>query len=239
MERIKDESVDLIIADPPFGINFDGKKKGNYNRDSTKVVTGYEEISMVDYIKFTIEWLGHAKRVLKEHGTIYLFSSWNRLWDVLYAISYLGLYHHSHLTWSKTFPVYKRWNWVDAQYQIFMLLKYKAPRRGRPKHTFNKILTENKTTGELRHYPRSDLRFPEVYQKGKKRNATKLPNALIEHLILTSSNEGDVVLDPFLGSGTTAVESIRHNRKFIGFEINKNARVVIESVVKEVCEKNQ
>lgn len=229
MERLDDESVDLIIADPPFGISFDGKNKGNYNRDATKVITGYEEISAVDYIKFTIEWLGHAKRVLKKHGTIYLFSSWNRLWDVLYAISYLGLTHHSHLTWSRTFPVYKRWNWVDGFYQIFMLLKYKAPRQGKPSHTFNKVFTKNETTGKLRHYPRSDLNFQEVYEKGKLKNGTKLPNTLIEHLILTSSNEGDTILDPFLGSGTTAVEAVRHKRKFIGFEINPNTKPIIVS----------
>jgi DNA modification methylase len=236
MERLEDDSVDLIIADPPFGIGFDGKKKGNYNRDSDNVIEGYVEAPL-DYLRFSIEWLGHAKRVLKENGIMYAFSSWQKIWDVLYAASYLGLINHSVLTWSRTFPVYKRWNWVDAQYFIFMFLKYKAPRTGKPNHTFKKILTENPKTGKMRHYPRSDLRFPEIYQRGKRKNSTKLPNALIEHLILTSSEEGDLVLDPFLGNGTTAVEAIRHKRKFIGFEVNKNAREVIENVI-GICEEN-
>lgn len=227
MMKLEDDSVDLIIADPPFGINFDGKKKSNYNRDSDNVIEGYQEAPL-DYMRFSIEWLGHAKRVLKENGTIYVFSSWEKMWDVLYAASYLGLTNHSVLTWSKTFPVYKRWNWVDSFYVIFMLLKYKPPKTGKPSHTFNKVLTENPSTGEMRHYPRSDLKFKETYKKGKLKNSTKLPNELVEHLILTSSEEGDLVLDPFLGNGTTAEEALKHKRRFIGFEINTNAREVIK-----------
>jgi site-specific DNA-methyltransferase (adenine-specific) len=233
MERLDDESVDLIIADPPFGLDYTGIK-GNYNRDPDNVIKGYKEAPL-DYMKFSIDWMGHAKRVLKKHGTMYVFSSWNKLWDVLYAVSYLGFTHHSQLTWSRTFPVYKRWNWVDGFYQIFMLLKYKAPRQGKPSHTFNKVFTKNENTGKLRHYPRSDLDFQETYEKGKLKNGTKLPNALVEHLILTSSTVGDTVLDPFLGNGTTAVEALRHKRNFIGFEINTNAREVIENVVRRFC----
>lgn len=237
MSKIQPDCIDLIIADPPFGLAYDGKEKGNYNRDSDNVIEGYREAPL-DYMKFSIEWLGHAKRILKENGVVYVFSSWQKIWDVLYAASYLGLTQHSMLTWSRTFPTYKRWNWVDSQYFIFMFLKYKAPRTGKPNHTFNKIETENPKTGKFRHYPRSDLRFQETYKKGEKKNSTKLPNELIEHLILTSSEEGDLVLDPFLGNGTTAVEALRHKRKFIGFEINTKAREVIENAINRLHKKD-
>ena len=236
MKRLDSESVDLIIADPPFGIDFDGKVKGNYNRDPDNVIAGYNEISPEDYFHFSIQWLAEAKRVLKEFGTMYVFSSWNRMFDVFSAATLLDLFLHSHLTWSRTFPPYKRWNWVDSIYQIFMLLKYDAPRTGKPSHIFNRIETENPRTGELRHYPRCDLRFQETYLRGKEKNGTKLPNSLVEHLILTSSNERDLVLDPFLGNGTTVVEALRANRIVIGFEINNNARRIIKNAIKEVEE---
>ncbi len=236
MERLSDNSVDLIIADPPFGLNFDGKKKGNYNRDANNVIEGYVEAPM-DYMKFSIEWMGHAKRVLKDNGVIYAFSSWQKIWDVLYAASYLGLTQHSLLTWSRTFPVYKRWNWVDAQYFIFMFLKYKAPRTGKPSHTFNKILTPN-SKGEMRHYPRNDLRFQEEYLRGEKKNGSKLPFDLIEHLVLTSSEEGDLVLDPFAGNFTTLSVCRANNRKIICFELNKKMEVILQNVINKVHKKD-
>lgn len=233
MKKINDCSIDLIIADPPFGIGFSGIK-GNYNRDSDNVVAGYNEIDPAEYHQFTLNWLVQAIRVLKEHGTMYVFSSWNRMFDVYRAATELGLYHRRQLTWSRTFPAYKRWCWVDAFYQIFMFLKYEAPETGKHSHTFNKIETPNPKTGKLRHYARSDLRFPEIYLRGKKKIGTKLPNALVEHLILTSSKERDIVFDPFLGNGTTAVEALKTNRQVIAFEINPNAWEIIETAINEV-----
>jgi DNA modification methylase len=236
MARLEDKSVDLIIADPPFGLAYDGKKN-NFNRNPDNVIEGYKEAPF-DYMKFSIEWMGHAKRVLKEHGTMYIFSSWQKIWDILYAASYLGLKQHSFLTWSRTFPTYKRWNWADSFYCIFMFVKYNSPKEGKPKHTFNKIETLNKKTGELRHYPRNDLHFQEEYMRGKKKNGTKLPTDLVKHLILTSSNEGDLVLDPFLGNGTTLQASLETNRKVIGFEVNEKAREVIEDVLRRIFPQN-
>lgn len=233
MEKLAKESVDLIIADPPFGIDFDGRPN-NYNRDRNNVIPGYNEVHSHEYSIFSTMWLAEAKRVLKKYGVMYVFSSWNRLWNVKQAAFHLGLYLHSQLVSIRTFPVYKRWNWVDSVYHILMLLKYKAPRTGKPSHTFNKILTPNSKTGKLRHYPRCDLQFQETYLRGKKKNGTKLPNELVRHLILTSSNIGDLILDPFLGNGTTAVESLRTNRRVIGFEINQHAMELIKDAIRGI-----
>ena len=109
MSRIDDESIDLIISDPPFGIGFDGKKKGNYNRDSDYVIEGYNEVPVDDYMTFTSKWMAEAKRVLKPYGTMYTFSSRNRMFDIHHIANILNLYQHFHLTWARTFPVYKRW----------------------------------------------------------------------------------------------------------------------------------
>lgn len=237
MKKLRSNTVDLIVADPPFGIKFDGKKKGNYNRDSDHVISGYNEIPPEDYPEFTLNWFRQGKRVLKKFGTMYVFSSWNRMIDILTAAKILDLHFHKFLTWSRTFPAYRRWNWVDAFYTLFMFTKYKAPDIGKPMHTFNRIETENPKTGEMRHYPRNDLQFQETYMRGKKKNGTKLPNELVELLILTSSNEGDLVLDPFLGNATTAVEALKAKRRTIGFEINPNARTIIEEAIREVVTK--
>jgi DNA modification methylase len=235
MLRIEDESIDEIIADPPFGIGFSGKEKGNYNRDPDNVISGYNEIAIEDYRQFSYDWMSEAKRILKPYGTMYVFSSRNRMFDVRAEADNLRLYQHAHLTWARTFPAYRRWSWVDSIYHIFMFLKYVAPETGSKGlfHTFNKIETPNPRTGKLRHYARCDLRFPEVYLRGQKKNETKLPTSLVEYLILTSSNEGDTVVDPFMGNGTTAAASILTKRKCIGFEINPDAREVIDLALKQ------
>ena len=87
------------------------------------------------------------------------------------------------------------------------------------KYYFNKI----------ERYPEDVWEIKREYLPGEKKNSTKLPDKVIEKLILYSSKENDVVLDPFIGNGTTAVACIRLNRAYIGFEINPLAREIIEA----------
>lgn len=72
MKKYPDGSIDLIITDPPFAINF-GAKRSNYNRTSEKVLEGYNEIPQNDYYAFTLKWMTQAYRVLKETGSMYVF----------------------------------------------------------------------------------------------------------------------------------------------------------------------
>jgi len=86
------------------------------------------------------------------------------------------------------------------------------------KYFFNKI----------DHYPEDVWEIKREYLPGKKKNSTKLPDKLVEKLLLYSSQENDLVFDPFMGNGTTAVACIKHKRKYLGFEINPNAKEIID-----------
>ena len=81
---------------------------------------------------------------------------------------------------------------------------------------------------KIDHYPEDVWEIKREYLPGKKKNSTKLPEKLVEKLLLYSSQENDLVLDPFMGNGTTAVACIKHKRKYLGFEINPNAKEIID-----------
>ena len=109
----------------------------------------------------------------------------------------------NHLIWKYQFGVYTKRKYVTSHYHILFLVK--DPKR----HTFNKI----------RDYMEDVLIINREYWTGKEKTPTKLPLDLVEALLLTSSNPGDLVLDPFLGSGTTALAAITHGRRYIGIDV--------------------
>jgi site-specific DNA-methyltransferase (adenine-specific) len=202
LSRIPPGSVDLIVTDPPFAIDFQAQRL-NYNRTGGHVMEGYREIPPEEYAAFTREWVGHAYQALAPTGSIYLFSGWNRLRDVLTALDEAGFVTLNHLIWKYQFGVFTRRKFVTSHYHI--LYAVKNPKE----YTFHKI----------DHYPEDVWVINREYWKGRKKTPTKLPSALVRKILEYSSNPGDLVLDPFLGSGTVAAVSHEMGRHFLGFEI--------------------
>ena len=202
MKKIPSESIDLIIADPPFGIDFKGRKS-NYHRKKENVLEAYNEIPKEQYLDFSRKWITEAYRVLKETGSMYVFSGWTNLKDILIAIDDAGFITINHLIWKYQFGVYTRRRFVTSHYHILFVVKNEK------KYKFNKI----------EHYPEDVIIMKRDYWRGVQKPPTRLPVNLVKKLILFSTDEEDIVLDPFMGSGTTAVACKLTNRNFIGFEI--------------------
>ena len=102
MKNIPENTVDLVVTDPPFAINFKAKRS-NYNRTSSKVLEGYNEISKEKYYDFTFKWMKEIHRILKESGSMYVFSGWNNLKDILIAINEIGFITVNHIIWKYQF----------------------------------------------------------------------------------------------------------------------------------------
>ena len=213
MKQLPDESIDLVIADPPFGIAFDGKSSV-YNRDERLVIEGYEETSE-SYHKFTTRWLAELPRIMKPESSAYVFSGWTNLDDILQGARDAGLATLNHLIWHYPFGVYTKKRFVTSHYHIMLLVK--NPR----KYFFNKI--EN--------YPEDVWSVKRQYRTGLAKNATKLPLEVVSRCIDFSSKPGDIVLDPFMGNGTTAVAAKLNFRRFIGFEINEKLRPLLDNEI--------
>ncbi len=220
MKYISPDTIDIAITDPPFAIEFKAKRS-NYNRTSSRVIEGYNEISREEYYKFTIKWMKEVYRVLKKSGTMYLFSGWNNLKDILLAIDELGFITVNHIIWKYQFGVVTKRKFVTSHYHCLYVCKNDEKRKFFPYSRFDKKSKDR--NGRSLHYKDKDdvWEIKREYWTGDEKTPTKLPAELIKKILKYSTEEGDVVLDPFLGSGQVAVVSKMLNRQFIGFEIVK------------------
>lgn len=217
MVMIPDGTIDLIITDPPFAIRFGGKK-ANYNRLQSRVLSGYNEIAQDDYYRFTREWMAQAFRVLGNSGSMYVFSGWNNLKDILGALDEVGFVTVNHIIWKYQFGVVTKRKFVTSHYHCLYVCKDDSQRRFYPFSRFGKDQKEN---GRSLHYrDKEDVWvIKREYWHGSEKTPTKLPADLIKKLLAYSSLEHDTVLDPFLGSGQVAMVSKQLGRNFLGFEI--------------------
>lgn len=209
MAQMDAESVDLVIADPPFGIGFSGKETV-YNRNKKMVIGDYCEIDE-GYDAFSKAWIGHLPRVMKPAASAYIFSGYTNLEFVLAGIRQAGLTLVNHCIWAYPFGVFTTQKFVSSHYHLLLVAKS-------PRYYFNRI----------RHY-QADVwgDLPRDYKTREKKNGTKLPVGLVKRCIDYNSRPGDLVLDPFLGNGTTAVAAKANFRHYCGFEINDRMKKII------------
>lgn len=218
MPELPDGCIDLVITDPPFAIDFEARRT-NYNRTGSRVLTGYREVERSDYGRFTLDWMSQAARLLKPSGSMYVFSGWNHLKDLLIAIDELGLTTVNHLIWQYQFGVVTKRKFVTSHYHCLYVCRDPQQRRFYPYARFGK--EERTATGGSAHYAdKEDVwRIKREYWTGDKKTPTKLPAEIVRKILAYSSVPGDVVLDPFLGSGQVAVVSRMEDRRYLGFEI--------------------
>lgn len=218
MKKIESDTIDLVITDPPFAIEF-GATKTNYNRKPSNVMAGYSEVSAEQYYDFTVSWMTQAYRLLKPSGSMYVFSGWNNLKQILEALDDIGFHTINHIIWKYQFGVATRKKYVTSHYTILYVCKDPRQRRFYPYSRFGK--NDRDGSGRsLRYRDVEDVwHIPREYWHGSIKTPTKLPAAIIRKILAYSSKPGDTVLDPFLGSGQVAVVSKMEGRHYCGFEV--------------------
>jgi len=218
LKKLPDNSIDLIVTDPPYAISQKDKKFSRKSLSSKswkrntdiKLDFGvWDNFETEDeFFKFTEEWFKECVRVLKQKGWIYIFFDKQKTgyFDLILARKY-GIKSRSIFTWLKTNPVpsFRKVNWLSASEFVWIGSKGECKLKNFLNQTemFNYMLTPNKS----------------IY--GKTNHPTEKPINLIKKFICVNTNKGEVVLDCFMGSGTTAVACKQLGRNFIGFEINK------------------
>ncbi len=220
MGLLPPKKIDLIITDPPFAINFKASK-ANYNRTASRVMKGYNEIKPEDYYDFTYGWMAEAYRILKESGSMYVFSGWNNLKDILSSLDEVGFVTVNHIIWKYQFGVVTKKKFVTSHYHCLYVCKNPKKRIFFP---FSRFKQKSKTKeGRSLHYKdKEDVwEIKREYWTGDEKTPTKLPAELIKKIIQYSSKKNDIILDPFLGSGQVAIVSKSLGRKYIGYEIVK------------------
>ena len=220
MSLLSDKKIDLIITDPPFAINFKAAK-ANYNRTASRVISGYNEIKPEDYYDFTYSWMVEPYRILKQTGSMFVYSGWNNLKDIIMALDDAGFITVNHIIWKYQFGVVTKKKFVTSHYHCLYVCKNQKKRKFFP---FSRFKKQSKTKeGRSLHYrDKEDVwDIKREYWTGDEKTPTKLPAELIEKIIQYSSNKNDIILDPFIGSGQVAFVSKSLGRKYLGFEIVK------------------
>lgn len=201
MENIDNDSIDLVLTDPPYNISMD-------NNFSTM---GRKGIDFGEWDKnFNItSWIETALLKLKKGGTIIIFNGWKNLGEIAKELERNGAIVKDMIRWEKSNPMPRN---RDRRYICDFECAIVAVKKGKP-WVFNR-LNDN--------YDRAKMTYPIVSGKEKTGHTTQKPVKLFEELIRRHSNENSVVLDPFIGSGTTAIASMNTNRNFIGFELEND-----------------
>ena len=217
-EHILDNSIDLIFTDPPYGINGD-QLDAHYHRDESNVVPGYIDVPLSDYAQFSKDWISECARVLRPGGSIYIVSGYTNLHHILNALHDTNLIEINHIIAQYSFGVSTKNKFVSSHYHV---LFWQKPNKGIQKRTFNSNwkYTDQK---DSYHDRLSVQEMPRDYKPGQIKNKNQLSEDFIMKFIMYSSNRGDTVLDCFGGGLTTARTALRYGRKFVGFELNKNA----------------
>lgn len=208
-KEIENATIDVVIADPPYNL---GKDYGN-NHD----LKGFN-----DYLEFTKEWLAEAKRVLKPTGTIYVFMG-VRFISYLYDIldRELGMFFNSWIVWHYTQGLGKTKGFSPRHDDILMFTK-----SNKPKFNLDKVRIPQKYYRERNNMrganPGNVWEFSHVHycNPNRQNHPTQKPEGLIERMVLASSDDNDIILDPFSGSGTTLRVCQQLKRYVIGFELN-------------------
>jgi len=219
LQELPAKSVDLIFADPPYNLQL---RNPLWRPDMTKVDAVDDEwdkfASYEEYDAFTRQWLWACRRVLKDTGTIWVIGTYHNIHRVGSILQDLGYWILNEVIWIKTNPMpnFRGVRFTNAHETLIWAQKVRGAR-----YTFNhnamKALNDDLQM-------RSDWYLPicsgseRLRLDGKKVHATQKPEALLYRVILASSKPGDVVLDPFLGSGTTAVVAKKLGRHWIGIE---------------------
>ena len=222
LKKIPDETFDLIFADPPYNLQL---QNSLIRPDRSKVNAVNEKWDQFQnfksYDKFTYEWLIQCKRVLKKNGSIWVIGSYHNIFRVGKIIQDLDFWILNDVIWNKNNPMpnFRGTRFTNAHETLIWASKNKNS-----KYTFNyqslKCLNDDLQM-------RSDWTFPicngkeRLKKNGKKIHSTQKPEALLHRIILASTNKGDTILDPFLGTGTTAVVAKKLGRKYYGIEREK------------------
>lgn len=237
LKGLPDRSVDMVFADPPYNLQLGGDLLRPDNSKVDAVDDDWDKFdSFAAYDAFSRAWLGECRRVLKDEGSLWVIGSYHNIFRLGSAMQDLGFWVLNDIIWRKSNPMpnFRGTRFTNAHETLIWAAKSREQKR----YTFNydalKVFNEDTQM-------RSDWTLALCTgaerlkdEDGAKAHPTQKPEALLHRVILSASRVGDVVLDPFFGTGTTGAAAKRLGRHFIGIERDETYVKLAEKRIKAV-----
>jgi modification methylase len=230
-------SVDLVFADPPYNLQLGGDLLRPNNTVVDGVTDGWDKFSsFADYDAFTRAWLTEARRILKPDGAIWVIGSYHNVFRLGTALQDLGFWLQNDVIWRKTNPMpnFRGMRFTNAHETLIWATR---DQKSKPTFHYDAMKAFNDDVQMRSDWLIPLCTGPERLKDGDGRKAhpTQKPEALLERVLMATTSPGDIVLDPFFGTGTTGAVAKRLGRHFIGIERDpsyvKAARTRIDAVV--------
>jgi modification methylase len=236
MSELPPNSIDLIFADPPYNLQI---QNDLYRPNMTRVEGVSDEwdkfSSFAEYDDFCTQWLEVCRRVLKNTGTIWVIGTYHNIFRIGTIMQNLGFWFLNDVIWIKTNPMP---NFMGVRFTNAHETLIWAKNDRESRYTFNHHAMKEFNAGKQM---RSDWwLFPHISKAerlkvdGKKAHSTQKPEDLLYRIILSSTNPGDLVLDPFFGSGTTGAVAKKLHRRWIGIEKNPEYVEIAEARIQAI-----
>jgi site-specific DNA-methyltransferase (adenine-specific) len=236
MRALPDKCIDLIFADPPYNLQLQNELR----RPNLTVVDAVDDkwdefSSFAEYDDFCKEWLNECRRILKDDGAIWVIGSYHNIFRVGRILMDLGYWILNDVIWYKTNPMP---NFRGTRFQnATETLIWAKKSSDQKKYCFNyhstKHLNDEKQMQSVWQIPLC-TGSERIKINGKKAHSTQKPEQLLYRIINSSSEPNDIILDPFMGSGTTAAVAKKLRRNYIGFELEKNYVQIAEKRLSEI-----
>lgn len=221
LKKIDKKSIDMIFADPPYFLSNGGVSCHSGKQVSVNKGKWDEGLSPNDQLNFNRKWIRACREVLKDDGTIWISGTYHNIYSIGVALELEGFSIINNITWQKPNPAPNLAcrSFTHSTETIIWARKQLTPNK-KGKHYFNyelmKEMNDNKQMKDVWL-----LSLPSKKEKQNGKHPTQKPLSVLERIILASTKENDVVLDPFNGSGTTGIACLNLNRKYIGIEKEK------------------
>lgn len=237
LKGLPDKSVDMVFADPPYNLQLGGDLLRPDNSKVDAVDDDWDKFdSFAAYDAFTRAWLGECRRVLKDEGSLWVIGSYHNIFRLGAAMQDLGFWVLNDIIWRKSNPMpnFKGTRFTNAHETLI----WAAKSRDQKRYTFNydALKAFNEDTQMRSDWTLALCTGNERLkdEDGNKAHPTQKPEALLHRVLLSASRVGDVVLDPFFGTGTTGAAAKRLGRRFIGIERDETYAKLAEQRIKAV-----
>jgi site-specific DNA-methyltransferase (adenine-specific) len=221
LRMMEKESIDMIFADPPYFLSNGGITVQSGKMVSVDKADWDKGLSTSEKLDYNRKWIRLCKNVLKKDGTIWISGTMHNIYYIGVALELEGFSIINNITWRKLNPppnISTR-AFTHSTETVLWARKIISPTK-KGNHLFNYSLMKSENGGkQMKDVWEYSLTKPSEKKMGK--HPTQKPLALLERIILSSTIEGDVILDPFNGSGTTGIAAIKHHRKYIGIDFEK------------------